>query len=129
MFDNFPEWLGLIIAAAAVIGMVAGAFAFFKASAGDRTLKLAAQEIDLLNQRDVRRTTEFELLVTKFEGCKSQLVSQSETIALLTDTVTGASAVKKLADQLRKYHKEMIEEHRELVKTLNGGTKARGRTR
>lgn len=115
MFDSLPSWFQFVImvlTAAALIGGVAG---FFKANQGDRVIKLATEEIKFLNQRDERRALEFE-------GCKKQLEATQTTITLLTDTVTGASMVKEVAELIRAQHEEVI-------RRLNARTKARKRTR
>jgi hypothetical protein len=129
VFSALPVWLNVTLTLAALVALAGGVFGYFKSSAGDRTLKLAAEEIRLLNERDQRRSTELEALAGKFEICKTQLQTQANTIALLTDTVTGASAIKELAELIRLNHEEVVKEHRELVRKLNARSGARKRTR
>ena len=102
MFDGLPGFLGVIVSLLGIGGALGGLAGVF----AERRSKVIRDNLrETVEALQIRLDTQ----ETDFEICKKRLQATENTIAVLSNQVTGVEAVSQLAKVLDRRHAEILE--------------------
>lgn len=109
---TLSQVLGLVITVITVVGLLGAAWVVLRSKLATTTSELWKEEADALRAR-LETVEEAEQL------CNQRLTIVEATNRVLSDQVSGTTAIRMLSDQLTR-------QHADVVRLLGGGRKSDG---
>lgn len=111
---TFSQVLGLVIGVMTVVGLLGAAYVVLKSKLATTTSELWKDEADALRAR-------LETVEKAEQLCNARLTVVEATNRVLSDQVSGTTAVRMLSDQLTR-------QHADIIRLLGGGRQSDGIT-